>query len=173
MGNGPLWLVGMMGAGKSAVGPRLAVRLGRRFVDSDSEIERRADATVAEIFESEGEEGFRARERSAVASLRHGADVVALGGGAAAQPGAADCLAATGTMIYLRARPATLLARIGRVESRPLLRDVAPDQREATLAALLERRRSAYERAAIAVDTDGLTVQGVVDRIVAQLEAAA
>jgi shikimate kinase len=75
-------------------------------------------------------------------------------------------------MVYLRARPATLLSRIGRVESRPLLRDVAPAEREATLTALLERRRRAYERAAIVVDTDGLTVQGVVDQIVAGLEAS-
>jgi len=87
MGRCPIWLVGMMGAGKSAVGPLLASSLGRRFVDTDVEIERSAGMAVSQIFSVEGERAFRDRERQLIEDLSGGGDVVALGGGAIAQPG--------------------------------------------------------------------------------------
>src|SRR5262245_8209870 len=123
--KGPVWLVGMMGAGKSTVGPALARRLGRRFVDTATALERECRAPVAEIFEREGEAGFRARERAAVARLCAEPVVAALGGGAVAQPGVAEAAARAGTLVWLRARPETLLARIGDAAARPLLADLS------------------------------------------------
>src|SRR5690606_21135862 len=137
MADGTIWLVGAMGAGKSAVGPRLAARLGLPFVDADAEIERAAGASIAAIFEREGEASFRARERAAIEAQAGRAAVVALGGGAIAQPGAAERLAATGTVVWLRARPETLAARVGDGAGRPLLASLAPDERRARIAALL------------------------------------
>jgi len=172
MGHGPIWLVGMMGAGKSSVGPLLARSLKRRFVDADREIERAAGMTVPEIFELEGERGFRARERALVDALGRGGDVVALGGGALAQPGAAERLAATGTIVYLKASPEELLRRLGDGSNRPLLGGLDPAARRAKLERLLAERAGAYETAAIAVDTEGHTLEAVVEVIVQRLDGA-
>jgi shikimate kinase len=149
-----IWLVGMMGSGKSTVGAALASRLSCRFLDSDAEIERVAGVSVAEIFEREGEDSFRERERAVIAEWAGQPAVVALGGGAIAQPGAATRLARCGTVVYLRARPDTLLERIGEAETRPLLRGLGPDARRERLRALLDERRDAYESAALVMDTD-------------------
>jgi shikimate kinase len=168
-GSATVWLVGMMGSGKSEVGARLAARLARPFVDTDAEIERAAGASVAQIFAREGEPGFRARERAAIEACAGRAVVVALGGGAIAQPGARDRLTGSGTVVYLRARPETLLARIGDAEGRPLLRGLSPDARRARLSALLEERRSAYESASLVVDTDARTPAEVAGEVAAGL----
>jgi 3-dehydroquinate synthase len=149
-----IWLVGMMGAGKSTLGPALARKLRRRFVDADHEIERAAGAKVAALFEREGEAGFRARERALQEQLAESGAVVALGGGAIAQPGAAERLAASGLVVYLRARPETLLARLGDASERPLLAGLSPGERKARLEALLAERKRAYETASIVLDTD-------------------
>ena len=117
-----VFLVGMMGAGKSSVGPLLAARLGRVFLDTDRMVEERAGARVAEIFAREGEAGFRARERSAIESAAGQGAIVSLGGGAVSQPGAADAIATRGILVYLRARPETLVQRLDDGEERPLLR---------------------------------------------------
>ncbi len=170
MKNGPVWLVGMMGAGKSAVGPVLANRLGRRFVDSDAEIERSLDRTIAEIFEHDGEEVFRACEREVIESLSETDAVVALGGGAIAQPGAIELLGRSGRVVYLSAAVSTLLRRLGDCSTRPLLRDLDGTARAARLAELLESRQAAYLSAALVVDTDGTTVSRVVDEIARGLE---
>ncbi len=170
---GTIWLVGLMGAGKTAVGAALAARLGVPFADSDAEIERAAGCTIPEIFEGEGEAAFRAREREAIARLATQAGVVALGGGAIAQPGQAAALAASGTVVYLRARPETLAARVGGNDGRPLLAGLDGPQRCARLAALLEERREAYESASVLVDTDDREIDAVVGELAARLEAAA
>jgi 3-dehydroquinate synthase len=149
-----IWLVGMMGSGKSTLGPALARRLRRRFVDADARIEREAGATVAELFAREGEAGFRARELALQEELAGSGAVVALGGGAIAQPGAAERLAASGLVVYLRARPETLLARLGDAQARPLLSGLAPAERRARLEALLAERKRAYETARVVLDTD-------------------
>jgi len=172
MGRGPIWLVGMMGAGKSAVGPLLARSLNRRFIDSDREIERAAGMTVSEIFAAEGEAAFRDRERAVMDALSRGGDVVALGGGAIAQPGAAARLACAGTIVYLKASPEELLRRLGDCSDRPLLCGLAPAARRAKLEQLLAARETAYETAAIVIDTAGHTLEGVVEAILRRLDAA-
>ena len=172
MGQRPIWLVGMMGAGKSAVGPLLAQSLGRRFSDSDAEIERSAGMSVSEIFASEGERGFRDRERRVVEDLSGGADVVALGGGTIAQPGAATLLGRAGTVVYLKASASTLLGRLGDCSERPLLRGLTREERLAKLESLLAERASAYETAAIEVDTEGRTLEAVVGEILLRLDSA-
>jgi shikimate kinase len=151
----------MMGAGKSAVGRALAARLGREFVDSDAEIEKSAGASVREIFEREGEAGFRARERAVIEALAGRPVVVALGGGAIAQPGAAERLAAGGIVVWLRARPATLAARVGDADTRPLLRGLGTEARAARIAELAAAREPSYRTARIAIDTDELDPEQV------------
>jgi len=161
----------MMGAGKSTVGPALAARLGRPFVDTDQEVERAAGATVAEIFSREGEAGFRERERAAIDVASEQAAVVALGGGAIVQPDAADRLTASGLVVWLEADPETILARIGDAESRPLLAGLEPAEQRAKLEALLAARKPYYARAAIRVDATRAP-EAVVDEIVAGMHGA-
>ena len=149
----------MMGAGKSALGARLARRLGVPFHDSDALIEAAAGASIPEIFEGEGEAAFREREAAAIAGLCGQAAVVALGGGALQRPGTLERLEAAGIVVYLRARPETLLARVGEASARPLLADLGPEAREGRIRELLARRRSDYERARLVVDTDDVGVE--------------
>lgn len=168
-----IWLVGMMGAGKSAVGAELATRLGVCFTDADAEIEAGAQRPIPEIFETEGEAGFRARERRVIERLAGQGGVVALGGGAVAQPGQAEALSASGTVVYLRATPETLAARTDEAPDRPLLVGLDPAARRARLAQILGERRPAYEKAALVIETDGREIGAVVDELAARLEAAA
>jgi 3-dehydroquinate synthase len=166
-----IWLVGMMGAGKSTLGPALARALGRDFVDLDAEIERAAGRSIAELFASEGEPAFRVREREAQQSVAARGAVVALGGGAVAQPGAPARLAASGTLVYLRARPETLLARIGDAQGRPLLAGLPPGQRLARIEALLAERKPSYEAASIAIDTDEGAPEALAADLARRIEA--
>jgi shikimate kinase len=159
----------MMGSGKSTVGRRLAERLGCCFVDTDAEIEREASASVAEIFAREGEAGFRVRERAAIEALLGAEAVVSLGGGAVAQAGIGEALASTGTIVYLRARPETLLRRVGDGDTRPLLRGLDGPGRVDKLRSLLEARAEHYERAQIVIDTDENEVDTVVDELARHL----
>jgi shikimate kinase/3-dehydroquinate synthase len=167
--DGTLWLMGMMGAGKSAVGAVLAAQLGLPFVDLDREVETAAGCSIAELFASEGEAGFRRRERAALEAVAGRRAVVALGGGAPAQPGVPERLAASGTSVYLRARPETLAARIGAGEGRPLLAGLDPAAREAKLRALLAEREPAYRSAALVIDTDALDAAAVAAELVQRL----
>ena len=166
-----MWLVGMMGAGKSTVGPALARRLGHRFVDTDVEIERAAGCSIADLFATEGEDVFRRRERAAIDAWAGKPAVVALGGGAIAQPGASAHLARTGTVVYLRARAETLLARLGDCSGRPLLEGVSPGDRLERVKALLAERAVAYESAALVIDTDALSAQALVDEAGRRIES--
>lgn len=163
----------MMGAGKSSIGPQLARRLGRRFVDTDAEVERAVGSRVAEIFEREGEPAFRRHERAAIDACSGEALVVALGGGAIAEPGARERLARSGIVVYLRARPETLLARVGDAKDRPLLRGLAPAAQQARLAELLAQRKSAYESAAITIDTDDQPLAALVESVAQRIEQEA
>lgn len=166
-----IWLVGMMGAGKSVVGQALAQALALPFVDTDAEIEARAGARIPRIFAEQGEATFRELEARVIREIGDAPQVVALGGGAAAQPGMADYLVAHGTMVYLRARIETLLARIGDARTRPLLRALGPEQRREKLESLQREREASYSRAQVTVDTDEASTQAVVETIVGELES--
>lgn len=153
-------LIGLMGAGKSKVGRRAADALGRPFVDTDALVAEGAGLTVAEIFATEGEPGFRRLERDAISSaLAMPRAVVAVGGGAVLDVGNVARMRAAGPVLWLYAEPATLLVRLQnslRRGDRPLL---AAGEPLAVLTDLLARRRDAYARAASAtLRTDGLEV---------------
>jgi shikimate kinase len=154
-----------MGAGKSTVGPLLAARLGVRFVDLDREIEAKAGMTVRELFEAEGEAGFRARETHALRQLADEDGVIALGGGALGRPANLELVLAAGTLVWLDAPDDELLLRIGDPTSRPMLAD---DPR-ATLARLRAEREALYANAQVRVDTGGLSPEAVAARIQEQL----
>jgi shikimate kinase len=171
-----VWLVGMMGAGKSAVGRELAHRLGWPFLDTDREIETRRGVAIAEIFAQEGEEAFRALEREVVRDLAGRPVVVALGGGALTRPELRRAVAEVGTLVWLRARPETLLSRVGAGDERPLLAGLDGAERLARIRDLLAAREADYACASVVVETDAATVAELGERIaraLAEREVAA
>jgi len=165
---GPIFLVGMMGVGKSTVGPVLAERLARPFVDTDAAVEASAGRTIAEIFAQDGESAFRCLEVEAIEESSRVGAVVALGGGAISQHGMAERLTSRGTVVWLRAEPRVLLERIGDVTSRPLLAGLKPVDQLEKLRLLLEERRDDYVQAQIEVDAE-VEADEVADRIVAAM----
>ena len=166
----PIVLVGLMGAGKSTVGRRLARRLGLAFVDADEEIERAADRTIAEIFDGHGEDAFRDGERRVIARLIEGpAKVIATGGGAFMNEETRALILARCTAVWLDADPETLAERVGRRDHRPLLRGGEP---KAVLEQLAEQRNPVYAQAHLRVVTEPVPHEAVVDRIVEALAGA-
>jgi shikimate kinase len=160
-----LVLVGLMGAGKTSVGRRCAVRLERPFVDTDELVVVAAGVPFAELWEAEGEPGFRARERVAVADAAASPEplVIACGGGAVLDPENRRLLRATGFVVWLNASAEALAARLAGDDSRPLL---AGGDRTLTLERLAVLRADAYEAAAHAVvDTDDRTQDAVADAV--------
>jgi shikimate kinase len=165
---GNLYLVGMMGAGKTTVGRLLARRLKLRFVDSDHEIEKRCGVKVPLIFDIEGEAGFRARETQTLAELAALEGIVlATGGGAVLAAENRRRLAERGTVIYLRARPEDLYERVRQDRNRPLLATSDPLAR---LHELFVQRDPLYrEIADVVVDTGRQTVQSLARTLADQL----
>jgi len=148
-GGGPLWLIGMMGSGKSTVAPLAAATLGREWVDTDDLVESEADRSIPELFEA-GEELFRRYEREVIGTLAEQPLVVAVGGGAVTTAAAA-IIAEHGVAVWLRADAETLRRRLLGDDSRPLLAGSGP----AELERLVDARREQYARVADAViDTD-------------------
>jgi shikimate kinase len=132
-----LFLVGMMGAGKTTVGRQLAKRLGKTFHDADREIEGRTGVSVAVIFDIEGEAGFRKREAEVIEQMTALDDIVlATGGGAVLDPRNREHLKNRGFVIYLHAVPAVLWQRTRADKSRPLLQGVDPRERLESLYAV-------------------------------------
>jgi shikimate kinase len=159
-----LFLVGPMGAGKSAVGRQLARLLHFDFVDSDDEIERRTGVDIAFIFEKEGEEGFRTRETKVLDELSQRQGIVlATGGGAVMNPENRNRLGARGYVIYLHTTVQQQLQRTNRGRTRPLLENADPEQ---VLTELMEIRDPLYrEIADLTVETDGRHVKEVAAEI--------
>jgi shikimate kinase len=161
---GTLWLVGLMGSGKSTVGPLVAVRLGLPFIDLDAEVASAAGGSVAEVFTAEGEAGFRRREAAALATVAGTAAVVACGGGVVVDADNVARMRAGGRVVWLEAPPRVLAARVGRGEGRPLLGGGRVDGR---LRRLRAERAAAYAAAADGrVATEGLTPSQVADKVV-------
>ena len=148
----PLVLVGMMGVGKSTIGRKLAQLLGLPFRDADDEIEEAAQLSIAEIFERFGEGHFRDGERRVIARLLDsGPGVIATGGGAFVQPDTRALIHGKGIAIWLDSDVATLVDRVTRKDTRPLLRDGDPQE---IVARLKAEREAAYAEAPIKVMSD-------------------
>lgn len=169
-GERPVFLVGMMGAGKTTIGRSLAKELGRGFVDLDLALEARCGVPVTVIFDIEGEAGFRKRETQLLEEFsRQPGIVLATGGGAVLAPENRHYLKERGTVVYLRAEADELYRRLARDKQRPLLQTADP---RARLAELLALRTPLYEEVAhLAFDTGTLPVPQAVARLTAQLKA--
>ncbi len=162
-------LVGLMGAGKSVIGRRLAAHLGMPFRDSDTEIEAAAGRSVSDLFSQFGEAHFRAGERRVLRRLMEGPPIVlATGGGAFMDPATRAAIRARGTSIWLRAALPVLLRRVSLRRNRPLLANGDP---AAVLRALMEQRYPIYAEADIVVDCTDDTPDQTTGRVAAALAA--
>ena len=162
-------LVGMMGAGKSTVGRRLALRLALPFLDADREIEVAAGLSVTDIFERHGEAYFRDGERRVIARLLDGGPcVLATGGGAFMAEDTRASVATKGVSVWLKADLATLMSRVRKRSSRPLLRNPDP---EGTLRALMEARETTYALADLTVPSRDAPHETIVTDTVRRLRA--
>ena len=164
-----IFLVGLMGAGKTTVGRALARETGKTFYDSDHEVEARTGVRIATIFEIEGEARFRAREHETITDLVQLDNVIlATGGGVVLNPDNRRLLAENGTVVYLRAAIDDLLARTQNDKSRPLLQTANP---RAKLAELFEARDPLYrEIADVVIDTSRQNVHTLVMRLLLRLD---
>ena len=155
-----IWLIGMMGSGKSTVGVLLADLLDLPWWDSDDEVEASSGMTVRQLWESQGEQALRSAESEVISRLAgEGEGIVATGGGVVLDPANVETMRRSGTVVWLKAEPPTLAARISGT-ARPLL-DV--DDIEQRLADILDNRRSLYAAAAHRqIDTETSSVAEIV-----------
>jgi shikimate kinase len=167
IGNRSLVLVGMMGAGKSSVGRKLAMRLALPFVDADSEIEAAAGMTIPEIFEIRGEPEFRSGEARVIARLLDsGPQVLSTGGGAYMNPETRKQIGQKGVSIWLKADFDVLMRRIKRRTDRPLLRTADP---ESTLKRLIDERYPVYAQADVTIESRDVSHEVIVDEVIEAL----
>lgn len=161
-------MVGMMGAGKTAVGRALAARLEVPFLDSDHEIESAANMSIPEIFARDGEAFFREKESQVIARLlEEERGILSTGGGAFLRAGNREVISARGVSVWLQADLEVLWGRVRHKNTRPLLRT---DDPHATLAALYAERVPFYEQADLAVQSDGqVSIEQMVERVVEAL----
>ena len=165
----PIALVGLMGSGKSAIGRRLAKKLGLTFADSDQLVSKMAGVSIADIFDLAGEAKFRDMEFRAIQNqLQQPPHVLATGGGAFCEPETAALLRKNATVVWLQASPRTLLKRIGDITSRPLLQNGPPLE---ILQQLQTDRVPFYREAHIHLNTDGMTTPKSVATLVNALDS--
>lgn len=167
LGGRMLVMIGMMGAGKSSIGRRLANRLNMPFADADSEIELAANATIPEIFERHGEVYFRDGERRVIQRLLDSEPkVIATGGGAFIQPETRAAIQAKAISIWLKADRDLLLSRVKRRSNRPLIKGGDPGE---TIDRLIAERYPVYAEAAIHIQSRDIAHELVIDDILATL----
>ena len=167
LGRRSIVLIGMMGAGKSSIGRRLAARLGIPFSDADTEIEQAAGMSVADIFEAHGEPSFRSGEARVIARLlEHGPKVLATGGGAFMNPQTRTSIHEKGISVWLKAEIDVLSRRLRRRNDRPLLKTADPI---ATLTNLLAARDPIYGEANVVVMSRDVPHEIIVEEIVTAL----
>lgn len=157
-------LVGLMGAGKSSIGRRLAQRLGVPFIDADTEIERAAGRSIPEIFEAFGEAAFRDGERRVIRRLLEEpvVRILATGGGAYMDQGTRDVIRERAIALWLKADLDTLFERVSRRSNRPLLKT---DDPRATLQTLMDRRYPIYAEADIVLETRRVPIETTVENV--------
>ncbi|MDE2376018.1 shikimate kinase [Bradyrhizobium sp.] len=169
LGTRSIVLVGMMGAGKSTIGRRLAARLRLPFVDADTEIEAAARMTIPEIFERHGEPHFRDGEARVIARLLDGGPIVlATGGGAFMREETRARIAAKAVSIWLKADPDVIMRRVRRRADRPLLQTADP---EATVTRLLGEREPVYRKADLTIASRDVPHDRIVEECVETLHA--
>jgi len=169
LGARSIVLVGMMGAGKSSIGRRLAERLGIAFADADAEIETAHRMNIPDIFATYGEAYFRSGETRVIARLLDGGpQVLATGGGAFMNADTRAAIAAKGISVWLNAELEVLMRRIKRRHSRPLLKSDDPGE---TLRRLIAERYPVYAEAAITIQSREVPHEKIVDEIVTALAA--
>lgn len=167
LGSRSIVLIGLMGAGKTAVGKRLAARLDLPFIDADSEIELAAGQTISEIFAEHGEPYFRSGEAKVIARLlRGGPEVLATGGGAYMDARTRANIKAQGISVWLKAELPVLLHRVRRRDNRPLLAAGAPD---AVMRELMKKRYPVYAEADITVESRDVPHDVIVSDVVEAL----
>ena len=160
----PLVLVGMMGAGKTTVGRRLAARLGRHFVDSDEEVEKAAGMTIEDIFAAHGEADFRAGEVRVIARLLKDRDLVlGTGGGAFMNSETRALVKASGVSVWIKAEFELLFQRVQRRSNRPLLKTANPRQ---TLQDLIDKRYPVYAEADVTVVSEDVPQDQVASAVI-------
>ncbi len=175
MTEGPIFLTGFMGVGKTRVGRILAQQLGRCFLDTDRMIEQRASKSIAEIFAGEGEAHFRQLERDCVLETCQRPDaVVALGGGAVTRADNVAAVRCAGILVCLKADVDTIFARVRCRSHRPLLVGLAPQAQRAKIESLLRERTPYYDQAHIELyTTQAQTPEDTAGQLLALLESYA
>jgi shikimate kinase len=162
-------LVGLMGAGKSTVGRRLAQKLGLEFIDADSEIERAAGKAVSDIFRDHGEAYFREGERKVIARLlESGPQVLATGGGAFTNEETRQNIARRGISVWLKADIDLLMKRVRRRDNRPLLRAEDPEE---IMRQLIAQRYPIYSQADVTVESRDVPHNSIVTDVIRALAA--
>ncbi|WP_244606608.1 shikimate kinase [Arsenicitalea aurantiaca] len=165
----PIVLVGMMGAGKTTVGRKLASRLGLAFVDSDDAIEAAAGMKIEDIFATRGEAEFRAGETRVISRLLREPDtLIATGGGAFINPETRELIKAGGISVWIKADFELLFSRVSRRSNRPLLKTADP---RATLKALIDQRYPIYAEADVTIVSRDVPQDVVAADIIAALSA--
>lgn len=164
----PIILIGLMGAGKTTIGRRLANRLGIPFRDADHEIEAAANLSVSEIFAQHGEEHFRDGEKKVIARLiEQGVQVLATGGGAWMNEETRSVVQANGLSVWLKADFEILMERVRRRSHRPLLQNKDP---EGVMRALMDERYPVYGEADLTVMSRNVPHEAIVDAVIDALE---
>jgi shikimate kinase len=165
----PIVLVGMMGAGKTTVGRRLANKLGRHFIDSDEEVEKAAGMSIEDIFKRHGEADFRAGEVKVIARLlKEEGIVLGTGGGAFINPDTRALVKASALSVWIKADFELLFQRVARRSNRPLLKTVNPRE---TLKMLIDQRYPIYEEANVTIVSRDVPQDQVANEVIDALFA--